>query len=120
MYEMIDIIKLIARFADVIQFGILFVWITGWYILYQMTRLRFLKLRIIGDVFYAVYWVLHNSHYFTGNVTHTVNVVLVFTNYALYILAVGSVAVGACSGLRYLQKKWNGSRQDSAVAQNQK
>ena len=85
-----------------------------------MTRLHFLKLLIVGDIFYAIEWILQNSGHFIGSTTHTVNVILVFTDYALYILAAGFVAVGACSGLRHIQKKWNGSRQDSAVAQNQK
>lgn len=118
MYEILDVMKLISRFAYVIQFGLIFVWITGWYILYQMTRLHFLKLLIVGDVFYAVEWVLYNSRYFIGHTTHTVNVILVFATLALKILATGFIATGACLGLRYLQKKWADRGRDSELAQN--
>ncbi len=107
MYEILDVLKLISRFAYVIQFGLIFVWITGWYILYQMTRLHFLRLLIVGDVFYAMEWVLQNSGHFIGPTTHTVNVIFVFTILVLRILATGFIATGACLGLRYLQKKWN-------------
>ena len=106
MYEVLDTLKSILRFANVIQFGLLFVWITSWYILYQMTRLGFLKLLIVGDVFYAVAYVLNYSEYFIGHTTQTGTLIIVFTLRVLRILATGFIATGACIGLRYLQKRW--------------
>ena len=120
MYEILDVLKLIFRFADVLQFGFIFVWITGWYILYQMMRLRFLKLLIVGDIFYAAHWILRNSLHFFRHTTHTADVIVVFTTLTLYILATGFASAGACLGLRYLQEEWKNTCRESKVAQNPK
>ncbi|MDD4872181.1 MAG: hypothetical protein PHR77_16620 [Kiritimatiellae bacterium] len=102
-----EIINYAARLDSALNFGSLFVWLAGWYILYQMTRLGFLKFLIAGYVIYVIDWFIRKRHYFIGHFANkNVELAISYTDVVINISADILVLIGICMGVSYLQRKW--------------
>jgi hypothetical protein len=89
----------------------LFIWLAGWYILYQMTRLKFLKLIIVGDILCvaASHFLFRLIQNVTGNPAFGTDQLAVTVFCTREVLSLGGTILtvtGAALGLRHLQRKW--------------
>jgi hypothetical protein len=96
----------IMRMTNLLQFVGLFVWLAGWYILYQITRLRFIVLIMSGVLLLMLSQVVGFES--IRSIRHPrlcFQCVVILRGFSA---VVGTVlhTTGACLGLRYLQKKW--------------
>ncbi len=103
----VEVYSVVQQCNYVMNFALNFLWIVGWYLLFQITRLRFLKLFIVGHVLYVLYWLLVHREHFVGHLGATsYNARLVIGIIEVSILTASTVvfAIGVCRGVRYLQK----------------
>ena len=100
----------LARLDDALSFGVLFVWLVGWYILYRMYRLNFLRLIIAGDLLFIALWFFDNRHRFIGHpeslTSMEAETVLFAVGTTLSLAGTIFTTMGACIGVRCLQKVW--------------
>lgn len=104
-----DILRFVSALNIILAFASYFVWIAGWYILLQLTRLNFIKLIIAGDICFIFAWaVAYRSHFISIPVhpSETYLAAMLTIREILHFIGVILTLVGACYGLRYLQKKW--------------
>ena len=119
-YETIHAIKVGLRIFDSLDYAIsigqMLVWIAAWYILYQLTKLRFILVVLSGDILYIILELFKKRYYVVGGPEQPYS-----PDHGLFLLVatklVGFVALmlttaGACIALRFLQKKWS-EREDS-------
>lgn len=113
-YELLRTIQgaflVLGQLDNAITFGLLFIWLIGWYILYQMHRLSFLKLLMAGDVLFILLWFLRNRHLLIGHPEEPISMVSETLMFVLGgTLRIGGTiftAMGVCMGVRYLQRTW--------------
>ena len=87
------------------------IWITIYYILYQMFKLKFLKLMITAEGVGIVFWIWSHLYYFTGvpeeqNTSLGYTTLVLSANLLLRITPLVLVIIGGSLGLKYLREKW--------------
>ncbi len=85
------------------------VWISVFYILLQITRLKFLRLIIAGNLFFVLGWAITYRGHFIGyphdpSTSHLM--IMATIQIALNSIGLLLDLAGACYGLRFLQRKW--------------
>lgn len=108
-----SVIGVIENFGNVIYLGSNFVWLVGFYILFQMFKLKFLKLLMTAECLAIVYWFWSNLYYFTGvpeeqNSSLTRIVAIAVTETLLRVMPLLVGTTGAIMGVKFLQNKWKG------------
>jgi hypothetical protein len=105
-----EIMVSLYRVDYAVSFGGIFVYLVGWYILYQMYRLWFLKLLIAGDLLYTLQFIFVNRHHFFGYPEEPPSfetmTLLMAVETLLSLASILLQTAGACFGVRYLQRKW--------------
>ncbi len=111
---------ILARLDYLLSFAVLFVCLLGWYILYQMYRLRFLRLMIAGDLLYIASFLFENRHIFLGasEEARSLETDLLIKIVSVTISLAGTIftTMGACMGVRLLQKMWAEKEKNMATS----
>ena len=101
-------------------FGV-YIWLAGWYILYQITKLKFLKIIIAGDICYvfASKYLFYFFLRLTGHPRYASDQFIAMIMITEEILSIGGTLLtigGAALGLRYLQRKWTQMEKSQQLA----
>lgn len=110
--KMLEISRGISSLEQAIWLGACFIWGTGFYILHQMFRLKFLKLLIWSEVAGIGYWFwAHRAFFFHSwlaeeNPSHGKIITLVVIGLVAELLPLILGTTGAVMGLGYVQKLW--------------
>ena len=94
--------------------GSLFVWAVGFYILYQMYRLRFLMILLVSEGLFVAQWLwLHRNIFFKHSETTNYDDSIIFRmlffdciDFAFRFIPIAVATIGAVMAVRYLQQKW--------------
>jgi hypothetical protein len=100
----------LGNLDDALGFAVTIAWLVGWYILYHMVRLSFLKWIIAGDILYVVLWLFDHHERFIGYPAYPYGIelstVLFAVGNAISLAANALCAIGLCLAIRHLQKEW--------------
>lgn len=101
-----DVFVKVGKYDEAVSFVLLFVWLAGWYMLYQMFRLSFLKWIIAGDLLYVLVWLVDHRHQMFDH-EDTLQTLTFFLGVGntLSFAATILCAIGVCLGIRFLQRK---------------
>ena len=113
-------IEIGGRFESALWLGSIFIWAVGYYILFQMYRLRFLKILIVSELLWAVQWLWSHQVFYpmpSSDVDATLTrfAILSTLDFIIGFMPLAVATIGAIMAVRHLQRKWmemKDSRQD--------
>ena len=122
--QMMTVIQAFAKgdsFMQLIVFGYHLVWLIIAYILYQLFRLKFLKIFIAECITSVIAWVwLNRQHFITLpeeaiNNSHGVFTFFVILDFVIRSTPIILGTIAAVMGLRYLQNLWKEKKHPQPV-----
>ena len=108
--KLLHISEVLINARQAISFGLSFVWLTGFYILYKLFKHKFLLWLIWAEILGIIEWLYIYRHHFIGmpetqNAPHLDMWISMGEQVYSFIVLIVSV-IGAVLGLHYLQKKF--------------